>query len=110
MNSDWKITFDEGFKEDLIDLGHTAQVRIQKYIQRLQLECTHPEERGESYSGNLKGIWKYRVGSYRIAAQIVDKEVVLLHLLMASDRKDSYSDKYIQQLLKRAEDLQPQSG
>ena len=105
-NSDWKIKFDEGFADDLRSLGTRAQLRIKKYLDKLQAECSDPRERGEPLRAKLSGYWKYRVGDYRLLCEIVDGQVVILCLLAAGHRSRSYSNKSVDELLKRALVLQ----
>ncbi len=109
-SSGWQIKYDEGFADDLRKLGKPAQLRIKKYIDKLQAECSDPRERGEPLRGNLVGFWKYRAGDYRLLCQIIDGEVVILCLLAATHRSRSYSHKSIDELLKRALELQKKSN
>ncbi len=37
-----------------------------------------PRCRGKALSGNLRGLWRYRVGDYRIICDILDGELVVL--------------------------------
>lgn len=37
-----------------------------------------PRVRGKSLTGNLAGVWRYRVGDYRIVADIEDDVLVIL--------------------------------
>lgn len=105
-SSDWAIKFDDGFADDLRGLGHEAQTRIKKYIDKLKAECSDPRERGEPYRSNLAGFWKYRVGSYRLICTVSDEGSVTLFAIAASHRSNSYSAKSIKELLKRASELE----
>ena len=40
----------------------------------------NPRDRGKALSGNLAGLWRYRVGDYRIICDIRDSEFVILAL------------------------------
>ena len=33
---------------------------------------------GKALSGNLKGLWRYRIGDYRLIADIQDNELVIV--------------------------------
>lgn len=105
-NSGWTIEYSEEVVEDLRALGKPAQMRIRKYLHKLRDECSDPRERGESYRGNLAGFWKYRIGPYRLLCQILDGEVVILCVLMASHRSRSYSVSSIEDLMKRVRRLE----
>lgn len=55
---------------------------------------------------NLKGLWKYRVGSYRLLCQISQDGKLVLYMLAAVHRSRSYSDKSVHELMKRVMSLQ----
>lgn len=50
---------------------------------------SNPRRMGEALSGGLAGLWRYRVGDYRILAKIQDHEILLL-LLDIAHRSDAY--------------------
>lgn len=39
-----------------------------------------PRSRGKALTGNLAGLWRYRVGDYRIICDIRDDELVIIAL------------------------------
>ncbi|MFA5607450.1 MAG: type II toxin-antitoxin system RelE/ParE family toxin [Leucobacter sp.] len=47
----------------------------------------NPRDRGKMLTGNLAGLWRYRVGDYRIICDILDEELVVLALDV--DKRDS---------------------
>jgi mRNA interferase RelE/StbE len=51
--------------------------------------CDDPRFSGKALSGNLKGIWRYRVGDYRIIAEIKDDEVVIM-IVNIGHRREIY--------------------
>ena len=108
-NLGWKIEYSEEVAEDLRKLGRPAQQRIKKFLEKLLVECGNPKERGEPYRGNLAGCWKYRAGNYRLICKILDGEVIVLCVLMASHRSKSYAQKSIEDLLKRISELKAES-
>lgn len=62
---------------------------IQKRIKRYLAEIENPRSRGKSLIGNLSGIWRYRVGDYRILCKIKDEELIIL-VLEVGHRKNIY--------------------
>ena len=51
--------------------------RIRKELNEVaQLE--DPRSRGKALTGHLAGLWRYRVGDYRILCDIEDDELVVL--------------------------------
>ena len=81
---DWKITYDENVANDLKKLGRNAQIRVKKYIDKLQSECDHPKDRGEPYRHQLQGFWKYRAGDYRIICVIEDDKITVVSIMMVA--------------------------
>ncbi|MCL2808247.1 MAG: type II toxin-antitoxin system RelE/ParE family toxin [Coriobacteriia bacterium] len=51
--------------------------------------CKNPRLHGEPLEANHKGKWRYRIGSYRILVDIIDKELIVL-ALNVGHRKDIY--------------------
>ncbi len=49
----------------------------------------NPRLHGEPLKGNLKGYWRYRVGQYRIIADIQDHELVIV-VINVGHRGDIY--------------------
>ena len=38
----------------------------------------NPRQKGKDLVGELKGMWRYRIGKYRIICEIQDKQVTIL--------------------------------
>ncbi len=51
--------------------------------------CANPRAHGKSLVGNKSGEWRYRVGDYRIIAEIQDDRVVIL-VVALGHRRDVY--------------------
>ena len=47
-----------------------------------------PRVRGKSLTGNLAGVWRYRVGDYRILCAIEDGRLVILVVDVAVEPKE----------------------
>ena len=48
-----------------------------KQLKKIQ-GCFDPRQHGKALISNRSGQWRYRVGDYRIIAQIKDEEVIVL--------------------------------
>ena len=67
----WRILYHEEVLSDLADIPANLQKRLRRAIeQRLQ---TAPEQYGERLSKNLSGLWKLRVGDYRVVFDLAPK-------------------------------------
>lgn len=51
--------------------------------------CDDPRRSGKPLTGNHSGKWRYRVGDYRIMAEIEDEKVVII-ILTVGHRKSIY--------------------
>ena len=85
----WKIEIDERALKELKKLGHESQRQIIRYLRERVAEAENPRAFGKALVGNFAGLWRYRVGEYRIICQIKDKEILIL-VLRVAHRKDVY--------------------
>jgi len=54
--------------------------------------CTNPRLYGKGLVANLNGQWRYRIGDYRIIAEISDEKITIL-VLTIGHRKEIYQKK-----------------
>lgn len=52
--------------------------------------CTNPRQHGKPLTANRKGQWRYRVGDYRLIAEIQEDRIVIL-ILTVGHRSEVYS-------------------
>ena len=94
-NQIYEVKFTESAERDLKKLSKTNKAiakLIKKWILENLIGTQNPKQRGKVLTGNLKGLWRYRVGSYRIVAEIKD-DVLLILIIEISDRKETYKNK-----------------
>ena len=85
----WKIEFDSDVEKDLRKLGHTAQKRIITFLKEKIATVHDPRVHGKALTGNLIGLWRYRVGDYRIISKIED-DVYTVLVIKVGHRKEIY--------------------
>ncbi|MDY2842996.1 MAG: type II toxin-antitoxin system RelE/ParE family toxin [Treponema sp.] len=84
-----KIVYTEKVLKQLKKLDKSVSSRIVDYMDEVaKLEA--PRSRGKSLVGNLIGLWRYRVGDYRILCRIIDDELVIM-VVEIGHRKGIYS-------------------
>lgn len=66
--------FDKSFKK----LDRQAQRIIKTLIEQKLMERDDPRVHGKALTANRSGQWRYRVGDYRILAEIQDNKLVLI--------------------------------
>ena len=94
-NQIYEVKFTESAEKDLKKLSKTNKAiakLIKKWILENLIGTQNPKQRGKALIGNLKGLWRYRVGSYRIVAERKD-DVLLILIIEISDRKETYKNK-----------------
>ncbi len=89
MSLAWTLRLSETAKRQLGKLDTSNAQAILRYLNRLLLETTDPRERGKGLRANLSGLWRYRVGDYRVICSIEHHELVVL-VLQVGHRRDVY--------------------
>lgn len=85
----WTLRLSETAKRQLRKLDAGSAQAILRYLNRLLLETSDPRERGSSLRANLAGLWRYRIGDYRVICSIEAHELVVL-VLQIGHRRDVY--------------------
>lgn len=67
---------------------HTA-LFITAWIRKNLENCTDPRIHGKGLTANRSGQWRYRVGDYRLIADIQDERILIL-ILSIGHRRDIY--------------------
>ncbi|MGB5635448.1 MAG: type II toxin-antitoxin system RelE/ParE family toxin [Waterburya sp.] len=86
----WKIEWDSKALKEAKKLDRNARKKIVEYLEKRVLASQDPYQLGKPLKGNKAGIWRYRVGDYRILCQIED-EVLIVLVIAVGHRKDIYS-------------------
>ncbi len=63
---------------------------ILAWIEKNLVGCENPRIHGKGLTSNHSGEWRYRVGDYRLIADIQDERVVIL-MLHIGHRREIYS-------------------
>lgn len=87
----WSVEFTATAEKQLKKIDRKWQGIILDYLEDEIAGLNNPRSRGKGLAGDKKGIWRYRVGDYRILCQILDAELVILAVTIGH-RKDVYED------------------
>lgn len=85
----WTIEFDQRALREIKKLDKPVRRRIVNYLKERIAPAEDPRQYGKALTNELKGLWRYRVGHYRIICQIEDEEVTVL-ILRAGHRRHIY--------------------
>ena len=85
----YRVKISEKALKVLINLNKQIARMIVAWIEKNLEGTNNPRDNGKGLSHDKKGIWRYRVGNYRILANIIDDELIIL-LIEFGHRKDIY--------------------
>jgi len=83
----WQIEISETAKKQMAKIDHKAQRNIGRFLRERIAMSENPRDFGEPLRRDLTGLWKYRVGDYRIIAEIAEEKVLVLVLRVGHRRK-----------------------
>ena len=85
----WTVEFDDAAAKELRKLDRQAHSDILRYFRERIATDEDPRRFGKPLSGELTGLWRYRIRDYRIICNIEDDKLTVL-VVRASHRKDVY--------------------
>ncbi|MCX7326089.1 MAG: type II toxin-antitoxin system RelE/ParE family toxin [Hyphomicrobiales bacterium] len=83
----WHVELDAGAADDLRQLGATDRQHVLSYLRTRLATPDDPRRFGKALTGDLKGLWRYRIGDIRMIVSIKDETVTVLVLRVAHQRE-----------------------
>lgn len=74
----YKVLIDRKAQKELSKLDPFVSKKIIKWIETNLKECDNPYRAGIQLCGTLAKYWRYRVGDYRLIAEINDEKIIIL--------------------------------
>ena len=87
----YTVAYTQQAVKDLRKLDKQTRTFILSWVEKNLVDCENPRQHGKGLTANRSGQWRYRVGDYRLIADIQDDRVVIL-LLHIGHRRDIYGD------------------
>lgn len=75
--------------KELKKLDKQTRALIIGWIERNLVGCENPRQHGKGLTANRSGQWRYRIGDYRVIAEIQDNKVVIM-VLSVGHRSEIY--------------------
>ena len=75
--------------KELKKLDKQTRALIFGWIEKNLVDCENPRQHGKGLAANRSGQWRYRIGDYRLIAEIHDDKVVIL-VLTVGHRREVY--------------------
>lgn len=85
----WTVEFDDAAAKELRKLDRQAQSDILRYLRERIATDEDPRRFGKPLSGDLAGLWRYRLRNYRIICSIEGDKLIVL-VVRVAHRKDVY--------------------
>ena len=85
----YKVEYTEQAIKELRKIDKHTQFFILAWIEKNLVDCENPRQHGKGLTANRSGEWRYRVGDYRIIAEIEDDKVIIL-VLTVGHRTEVY--------------------
>jgi mRNA interferase RelE/StbE len=85
----WTIEYSESAKKQLRKLDKQSAQRILKFIDERVATQADPRATGKALTGTLGGLWRYRIGDFRVICELDDGHIRILVLSLAH-RRDVY--------------------
>ena len=86
----YKVVFTAEALKQLKKLDKYVAKSITTWIGKNLEGCENPRQYGKNLVANRSGQWRYRIGDYRLIAEILDKEIVIL-IVNVGHRKNVYA-------------------
>jgi mRNA interferase RelE/StbE len=88
-NKTWRVEISRTAEKQISKLDRVVQSSILQFLRENVQSAADPRQFGKPLRGDKKGLWRYRIGNYRIICDIQDDRVVVL-VLLVGHRKDVY--------------------
>jgi len=85
----WIVKLDTHAIRQLRKLSKIMQRRITSFLQKHIQHSVNPRNSGKPLVGHMSGLWRYRIGDYRIVCKIKDNELTVL-VINIGHRKNVY--------------------
>jgi mRNA interferase RelE/StbE len=85
----WTVRITRSAEKQLRDLGKPISQRILRFLRDRVEGETDPFRIAKALSGDKQGLFRFRVGDYRIIAELRKDELVVL-VIKVGHRKDIY--------------------
>lgn len=102
----YKLEFSKRFDKQFSKLDKSTQRYLFNWLIKNVDNVENPRYSGKSLTGNKTGLWRYRIGNYRVIADINDGRCVILALEVGTETiftNRGYTMKYLRRELNQVE-------
>lgn len=85
----YKLFLSDDAKKQIKKMDKYIALLLLKEMQKKLNDIENPRQYGKALTGDKKGLWRYRVGNYRVICNIKDGQLIILALEIGH-RKEIY--------------------
>ena len=85
----YRVLFTDAAKKKLKKLDKNTAKLILAWIRKNLEGCSDPRAYGKALRADCQGQWRYRIGDYRLLAEIEDDKIIIL-IINIGHRRDIY--------------------
>lgn len=85
----WTIEITRTAEKQIIKLHRESQRLILRFLRERLASAVNPRQWGKPLQGEKRGLWRYRVGDYRLICDIQDEKITVV-VLQVGHRKGVY--------------------
>lgn len=85
----YKVEYTARAVNELKKLDKPTRALIFGWIEKNLVGCEDPRRHGKALTANHRGQWRYRIGDYRLIADIQDDRILIL-IMTIGHRRDVY--------------------
>ena len=83
----WTVEVSNYAEKQLRKLDKPIQKRLLDWLDDRIEGCKNPRHFGEPLRGEMAGLWRYRIGDFRVICEIQDQQLVVLALAVGHRRE-----------------------
>lgn len=85
----WTVKISKKATKTLARFDINQRNQIFNFLKVTLPNLDNPRQMGKALTGSFKGLWRYRIGDYRIICEIIDNELIIVAIEIGH-RKDIY--------------------
>lgn len=90
LKMSYSLELSNDAKKQLRKMDKHIAIMLSRVMQNELDGLENPRSKGKALTGQLKGLWRYRIGQYRVICEILDDKLIVL-ALSVGHRKDIYT-------------------
>ena len=79
----WTVELADAAVKAIDLLDKPVRQRMQRFIEQRLMNADNPRQWGKALTGKYAGLWRYRIGDYRLVCRIEDARLVVLVVKVA---------------------------